>query len=467
MLVLLSAAPAAGSSRLIVGVTEDGLKFEPDAVRRDAAAVGLRAVRITLQWSPGLAAPNEEQRTELERASRAAGPLRIVLSVFGERAADAPRAGAARDQYCEFLRNVVARYPRIRDVAVWNEPNKAQFWQPQFDARGESAAPRAYEELLARCWDVLHAQRSDVNVLAPSTAPRGNDRPEAVSNVSHSPVRFLEELGTAYRASGRDRPIFDTVAHHVHGSSAAERPWQTHPGRSVSQGDYARLVATLQRAFRGSAQPVPGRCGGGRCVPIWYLEAGFQTAVNRRKASLYSGRNIGGNVVPDLAGPVDLDPLPPASSEAPDQASQLVAALGLAYCQPYVEGFFNFLLWDEPRLEGWQSGLYWVDRTPKSSAAIFREAVRDVQQGRVSCARLRRQLPEATAVLVPPSAVPPASATTSSAATTSAAPAGASGDDDDGLDLRVIGPGAALLVLVGVVLIAAARRRSRTRRNSR
>ena len=35
---------------------------------------------------------------------------------------------------------------------------------------------------------------------------------------------------------------------------------------------------------------------------------------------------------------------------APDQASQLATALRLAYCQPRVEAFFNFLLVDEPSL---------------------------------------------------------------------------------------------------------------------
>ena len=114
VLALAAATSAAAAPRLLVGVTEDGLKYEPDAVRRDAKAAGLHAVRITLGWRSGQTAPSAEERAELERATSGAGPLRVVLSVFGEHAADAPQTEDARDAYCEFLRSIVARYPRIR-----------------------------------------------------------------------------------------------------------------------------------------------------------------------------------------------------------------------------------------------------------------------------------------------------------------------------------------------------------------
>ena len=438
-LALAIAAPATASPRLLVGVTEDGLEYEPGAVRRDATAVGLRAVRITLAWRSGQTEPSADEREQLERATSGAGTLRVVLSVFGEHAADAPQTADARDAYCEFLRSIVARYPRIRDVVVWNEPNKSFFWEPQFDAEGRSAAPAAYEALLARCWDVLHAEREDVNVLGPSTSPRGNDRPDAKSNISHSPVRFFRELGRAYHASGREQPIFDTVAHHVQGASPSEPPWRTHTGGTMAEGDYERLVATLQRAFRGTAQPVPGRCIGERCVPLWYLEAGFETTPPPGKTDDYTGEEV-----------VD-------TISAQEQARLLRRALEIAYCQPYVERFFNFLLWDEPRLEGWQSGLYWADRTEKPSATT----VRDFGKRRIRCARVRRELPQADAVLGPPQvAAPPATNTINAR------------DRDSGgggLNARVIFPGAIFLVLLGLALIALVKRRSRirARRNSR
>ena len=142
-----------------------------------------------------------------------------------------------------------------------------------------------YEALLARCWDVLHAARPGVNVIAASS-PRGNDNPAASSNVSHSPVSFYLGLGNAYRASGRRLPIFDTVGHNPYPVTNAERPWVRHTtGRTIAEGDYDKLMALLQQAFGGTGQPLPGQ----KQVRIWYMEQGFQTAVDPAKRPLYRG----------------------------------------------------------------------------------------------------------------------------------------------------------------------------------
>jgi len=70
-----------------------------------------------------------------------------------------------------------------------------------------------------------------------------------------------------------------------------------------------------------------------------------------------------------------------------DQASQLSAAVRLAYCQPYIGAFFNFLLADERALTGWQSGLLWANWQPKPSYYRVRDAVFDVADGSVDCTR--------------------------------------------------------------------------------
>jgi hypothetical protein len=419
-LLLVGAASAHAAPNLLVGVTEDGLKTEPDAAVADARKLGLGAFRITLRWRPSLTRPTREQGAELAGATRAASDILIVLSVFGERAVHAPKTAAARDAYCAFLATIVRRYEQIRYVSIWNEPNKTFFWRPQFDERGSSAAPAAYGELLARCWDVLHAARPDVKVIAPSTAPRGNDNPYAASNISHSPTKFLRELGRAYRLSGRDAPLFDIVGHHVHAVHSAERPWRAHAGSSITQGDLGKLESALADAFAGTPQPVPGRCIDGRCVPIWWLEAGFQTTPDKRKAALYTGLEISPRPLPDKTGEVTLEPLPESGTLAPDHATQIVSAVRLAYCQPHVEAFFNFLLWDEQRLEGWQSAPYWFDRTPKGSFAAFRSVIRDVKEGNIACDGLRRagnveqsrvgQMADSASPSQPPAAAPPPAA---------------------------------------------------------
>jgi len=68
------------------------------------------------------------------------------------------------------------------------------------------------------------------------------------------------------------------------------------------------------------------------------------------------------------------------------QAEQLAAALQLAYCQPRVTAYFNFLLVDEPSLDRWQSGLLGADWTRKPSFAAYRASIGDVRAGNVTCA---------------------------------------------------------------------------------
>ena len=392
--LLASAGVAQAKPGLTVGVTEDGLKTEPAAALEDARKLGIGAFRITLRWRPGLTAPTPAQVAELEGATAGDPDVSVIVSVFGERAVHAPSTESSRDEYCAFVSEIVQRHDRIRQVAIWNEPNKTFFWSPQFNADGTSAAPAAYAALLARCWDVVHDAAPDVELIAPSTSPRGNDNPNAVSNVSHSPVQFVRELGRAYRESGRDSPMFDIVGHHVHALHSAERPWRAHPGTGVTQGDLDKLEQAFAEAFAGTAQPVPGHCVEGKCVPIWWLEAGFQTTPDQDKASLYTGTELTPRSLPDSSGDVDLDPLPDSTTLAPDQATQIVSAIRLAYCQPHVEAFFNFLLWDEQRLEGWQAAPFWFDRTPKGSYEAFRAAIREVSDREVDCAPLQRATAE-------------------------------------------------------------------------
>ena len=145
----------------------------------------------------------------------------------------------------------------------------------------------------------------------------------------------------AYRASGRDRPIFDTLAHHVYGSTPGEPPGQQHGGGTIGEGDYAKLVGTLAPRVRRNAAAEPG--------PIWYLEAGFETTVDRRQgAPATPGARLGAGDPAGRAG----EPAAGSRCAWPRRPSRTSTA------------WFNFLLWDEPRLEGWQSGLYFAEGTP-------------------------------------------------------------------------------------------------------
>jgi hypothetical protein len=378
----LCARPAAAEPGLMVGATDDVFKLEPGLAGSAARDLGLRATRVSLHWDAGQTTLKADDAEELRNAVLTG--VRVVIAVYGWRDT-APQDAASRDAYCSYVRDTLEQVPQINDVVIWNEPNISYFWRPQFAADGSSAAPAAYEELLARCWDVLHALRHDVNVIAPGTSPWGNDDPENSVVISHSPVMFIRKLGEAYRASGRTQPIFDTVGHHVYGSSPGERPWRQHPSsRRISQGDLGKLVSVLQDAFGGTGQAVPGMPVAGRSVPIWYMESGFETTPDPAKRSLYANAETTA-ALPDSLGVLPWTVLPDPASQAPDQATQLRDALRLAYCQPYVEAIFNFLLRDEVELNYWQSGVLWADRTPKASYGAYRSAIAETVSGSVDC----------------------------------------------------------------------------------
>jgi hypothetical protein len=367
--------------KLIVGVTDDTAKWlvRPDSIVAFHRDLRLMAVRVTVPWRPGQSAPRGLQSIYFARIARMIRfNERIVLSVYNT-AAYAPITEAAQAQYCGFLRTVTKRMPLIQDVQIWNEANSPSYWPAR-------AGPAGYEQLLARCWDVLHRYPGRMNVIS-STAPH------------HDPAAFILGIGDAYRASGRDLPLFDTFGHNPYPENAAEAPSARHDeSDTIAEGDYDRLIGVLQKAFGDTGQPVPGT----KWVGLWYLETGFQTAPAPDKRRFYHGRENDPYVVPAVA--------PPAADGAPvvDQATQLRNAILLAYCQPAVTGFLNFELVDEDRLGGWQSGLLWRDRTRKPSYATFKALVAQVRARTVDCSKVPgAQQP-------PP---PPAATTTTTAPT--------------------------------------------------
>ena len=370
------AAPAAGAGTLLVGVDEDAVKWGDGPVAVSLLrSLGVQAVRVTVPWHPGQTQVPSDQEDALQRAVFGTG-LRVVVSVYGA-AAEAPRTEEARTQYCDYLADLATRNPAISDVVVWNDPNDGAFWSPQRNPDGSSAAPADYEALLATCWTRLHTLRP-VNVIAAS-ASKGS-----VLADGHDTVTWYRKLGEAYRASGRRDPIFDTVGHVPHVGSASERPWATHPrAATLGEGDYTKLVGALTTAFRGTGQPLPGIGG----VTIWYVAQGFETKVDPSKARLYTGTETERAPLVPWTATAATDK---RKGPAPDQATQLVDAMRIAYCQPAVGAFFNFHLADESALGGWQSGVLWADWTPKPSLAAFKKVVSDVGRRAVACGKFTK-----------------------------------------------------------------------------
>jgi hypothetical protein len=376
-----------------LGIDDDSFLYWMDTSLRAAFDLGVRVARVNALWSPnpGYAYSLGGLRftgAVRELAESAHGwDVQVVVSFYPGRAVRAPQDDASRHQFCGAAAQLALAQPQITAFIIGNEPNTSRYWQPQFNPDGSPASPQSYFQTLALCYDMLHAVRPGIDVVGPATSDRGTDNPHASSNISLSPGAFIAGLGRAYRASGRTAPIFDTIDHHPYPLTASERPWKRHADkRVIGEGDLDRLVADYRTAFAGTGQPAPGRCVRGRCIGIWYTEDGFQTRADPSVAPAYSGVETDKQALPPTS-PAETGPLPAATSRAPSQTQQLTDAISLAYCQPYVQAFFNFQLLDEPSLSGWQSGLRYVNNAPKPSYDLFRTLSYDVNAGKIDCAR--------------------------------------------------------------------------------
>lgn len=365
--------PGAHAERgLALGLSENAFLWGFDESLPLIAELDVELLRVNIAWSPGATAASEQVGLTRLLGAAEQTQMRVVVALVPLRPELSPQRPSEQAEFCGFGAELLRQNPSLRDMIVGNEPNTSMFWQPQFGSRGQSLAPAAYAALAATCYDSWHGVRAEVNVIGPATSYRGNDDPQARSNISHSPARFIAGVGAAYRASGRRRPLFDTIAHHPYPNNAAERPWREHPDpRIISMGDLDRLIVAHQRAFAFSAQPTPGRCVNGRCISIWYTEVGFQSL---SLGEGYSGRESDGRTLPERGRSEPASGRTDKESLAPDQLTQVRDALLVASCSPAVKAHFNFQLRDEPGRAGWQSGLLRFDWSAKPAYELFRDS---------------------------------------------------------------------------------------------
>ncbi|MDQ5820771.1 MAG: hypothetical protein M3540_04955 [Actinomycetota bacterium] len=365
----------AGGPSLTIGGVEDAFKqptIPAAKAKLDLAKLaGLRAVRMTVTWERGRVQPEDVELEYLRNAVAAAGlsAVDVYLSItFGSR--NTPLTDDHRQQFAEFCVTLSNDLPSVRYFTIGNEPNLNRFWLPQFGPNGEDVAAPAYGKLLAVAYDALKGVNPQNIVIGGAVSPRGGDRPNTGRD-THSPTKFIPDLGEAYRASGRTKPIMDWFAFHPYLENSSVPPTTKHPNSTtVAIADYDKLVALLGRAFDGTAQP-------GSTIPIVYNEFGVEAQVPANKASLYSGEE-----------PATVKPVTEAV-----QGAFYRQAIQLAFCQPTVRGIFIFHVFDEPGLPQWQSGVYYADaRTPKASRAALLAAATASRRGVVTrCAGL--QLP--------------------------------------------------------------------------
>jgi len=353
---------------ILVGALEDAVKL-PDPELADqrvalAEQAGLNMLNVTTLWSPGLSEPDPAE-LEILRGVAAATKrrgMRLLITVFAPRPRYAPVSDAQQEEYAAFMATLARDLPSVHDFAVWNEPNLNGFWLYQFDESGQDIAAPAYTSLLARSYDALKAVSPQIRVYGASLAPRGDDNPQAPRH-TQSPTVFIRGIGRAYRASGRTKPIMDVFAIHPYLERSAIPPSQEHPlGTAIGIADYDKLVSLLDDAFDGTAQP-------GSKLPIAYTEFGVQTKIPESAQAPYT----------NLQSPLGRDAVDEAT-----QARYYREALELSACQPTVIALLFFHLIDEPDLNRWQSGPYYVDLRPKSSLPAIQEASEKARKGELA-----------------------------------------------------------------------------------
>jgi len=302
---------------------------------------GFDAVVLTAVWKQG--AQVQTDLPPLRKAVRAAVAHHVepLIDIY-QQSGDTPDTADKRNAFVEYAAAIVRALPSVHRVMIGNEPNLNLFWMPQFGSDGSDTGAASYEELLATTYDALKAVNPGVTVIGGNLSPHGGDVADT-SRPTHSPTKFIQDMGAAYQASGRKQPLMDEFSIHVYGDSPRIPPTLAHPNTtSIGIADYGKLVGLLHAAFGGA-------------LPIVYGEYGVETTVPPDKQKLYTGKEV----VPTV--------------DAQLQARYYREAIETARKQADVKGIFIFKVFDEPRLEGLQSGVRYADGSPKPSLAVVQQ----------------------------------------------------------------------------------------------
>jgi hypothetical protein len=351
--IVAALALAGGASGgLSVGVSEDrGKDVNAAAFFTTMTDVGLTTNRVSVIWDPTQpnVIPAKAQIQSWLPLAQKAG-VSIVIAVGPAHASDLSAPGAPA-QFAAFVAKVAQTFPVVKNYVIGNEPNRPYFWMPQYGPDGKPLSAAAYEPVLAQSYDALKAVNPTINVIGIGLSPRGKDNP-TLPNASRSPVRFISDLGQAYRASGRTKPIMDELAFHPYPAENTDPPSVGDRWPNAGLPNLARIKQAIWDAFHGTAQPTfaeGGRHSFAAKLTFDLDEIGWQVAVLPSLASLYSG----------------VEPVP--TIDEPTQALYYTDVITTAECDQNVSSLSFFLLEDEPDLTRWQSGLERVDGSHRPS----------------------------------------------------------------------------------------------------
>ena len=364
-------APTASASQsLRIGIFDDGVVLygEPDLVFPQLQKTRTQLLRVNLWWSgPGItvatrkpkrpADPNDpaynwDTYDRTVRFSIVNGIIPIFSIIGTPPWANAAKGWNVAPTNARDLQNFAAaaqkRYsgtfvnadgvvlPRVSLWMAWNEPNNPVFLKPQYRRVGKTwtiQSGRDYAKLCNAVVSGIKSVQRTSKVACGATGPRGNNNPNS-SRPSVSPIPFLR----AMKAGGAKG--FDAYAQHPYYGSPAETPstkpppgLRGQPPTAVTLGNIDVLIGELDRLY-------------GRQMRVWVTEYGYQTNPTDRIFGVTWSK----------------------------QAAYLAQAVSIVRANPRIDMFLWFLLRDEQRLSGWQSGLMTYDGKRKPSFAAFQRA---------------------------------------------------------------------------------------------
>ena len=391
--VALPPAEASASSRMWMSF-EAPNELLDDSKREETLdeiqSFGVDHIRVLVYWRRFAPNPTSRRKPDFDASDHTAyqggiwGPLDRLLVSARKRGmtvhltptGPVPRWATRRnrDQVTdpsprEFEAWMTALGNRYRDHvdiwSIWNEPNHPQFLAPQH-RNGRPASPRIYRRL----YQAAHRALEDTGngsdkILFGETLPRGGSR-------TVNPIPFLRGalcLNRRYKQSKYCGKLdMDGYAHHAYTTSEGPRFKPGDP-EHVTIGVLSRLTRALDRAARAGAVP--------RNLGIYLTEFGIQSYPDR--TSGVSQRR---------------------------QAEYLAVAERIAYANPRVKSFSQYLLHDDERRDdgsygGFETGLRTASGRKKPAYEAFRLplAVADYGRSDVLWGRVRLY-PERTVVTI-------------------------------------------------------------------
>ncbi|MDQ2910400.1 MAG: hypothetical protein M3R39_05220 [Actinomycetota bacterium] len=351
--------PAAAARGMLVGLFDPNQPFEsPDKTFPTLVDLRTQIIRVNLDWfnvakkRPLHAADPRDPAYDWDRydglvLNAKKYKIQVLLTIYGTpRWANgtkkgrnrAPRqmvflryfATAAAKRYSgSFKRGDGVGLPAVRRWLAWNEPNNPIFLAPQWAKINKKhytpIAAKIYAGICTAVWSGVHATHLRREVVGcGATDPRGNNAPTS-SRPSISPLAFLAAL----KKFGLRH--FDAYAHH---------PYYSRPAESPTTKPKARTVVTL--ANIGDLTKLLTRLYGNK--KLWITEYGYQTRP--------PDRTFGVSWV--------------------KQAQYLTKAYAVARRNPRITMMLWFLLRDEGRLGGWQSGFFTAAGKKKPAYNAFR-----------------------------------------------------------------------------------------------